>query len=91
MERAETGFMGPSKRSCMCPAASMPGRALFGLSSPSRARCARNQDYRLDLGPDPPRPRNARACYSDRWAPHHFERLGPVWLLPPGETLPSLQ
>jgi AraC family transcriptional regulator len=45
-----------------------------------------DQDYRLDLCLTP-RPRNARACYSDRWAPHRFERLGPVWLLPPGETL----
>jgi AraC family transcriptional regulator len=45
-----------------------------------------DEDYRLDLCLSP-RPRNARACYSDRWAPHRFERLGPVWLLPPGETL----
>jgi AraC family transcriptional regulator len=45
-----------------------------------------DEDYRLDLCLSP-RPRNARACYSDRWAPHRFERLGAVWLLPPGETL----
>jgi AraC family transcriptional regulator len=45
-----------------------------------------DEDYRLDLSLTP-RPRNARACYSDRWDPHRFERLGSVWLLPPGETL----
>ena len=44
------------------------------------------EDYRLDLCLTP-RPRNARACYPDRWASHRFERLGSVWLLPPGETL----
>jgi AraC family transcriptional regulator len=44
------------------------------------------ENYRLDLCLTP-RPRNARASYPERWAPHRFERLGPVWLLPPGETL----
>lgn len=34
-----------------------------------------------------PRPRNARACYRERWSPHRFERLGKLFLLPPGETL----
>ena len=45
-----------------------------------------DEDWRLDLCLTP-RPRNARACYPDRWASHRFERLGSVWLLPPGETL----
>ena len=45
-----------------------------------------DQDYRLDLCLTP-RPRNARACFTDRWASHHFERLGSVWVLPPGESL----
>ena len=45
-----------------------------------------DEDYRLDLCLTP-RPRNARACYPDRWASHRFERLGSVWLLPPGEKL----
>lgn len=34
-----------------------------------------------------PRPRNARACYRERWNPNRFERLGKLFLLPPGETL----
>jgi AraC family transcriptional regulator len=34
-----------------------------------------------------PRPRNARACYRDHWAPHRFERLGTLFALPPGQTI----
>src|SRR4029077_18020638 len=34
-----------------------------------------------------PRPENARAGYHDRWGPHRFERLGDIFLLPPGEAL----
>ena len=45
-----------------------------------------DEEYRLDLSLTP-RPRNARARYLNRWSPHRFERLGTVWLLPPGETL----
>ena len=45
-----------------------------------------DEEYRLDLSLTP-RPRNARARYLHRWSPHRFERLGTVWLLPPGETL----
>lgn len=36
----------------------------------------------LDLGLTP-RPQNARACYLDGWAPHRFERLGAVFVVPP--------
>ncbi len=34
-----------------------------------------------------PRPRDARACYPDRWGPNRFERLGEIFLVPPGEVL----
>jgi AraC family transcriptional regulator len=34
-----------------------------------------------------PRPRNARACYRNRWNPHRFERLGEVFVVPPGESM----
>ena len=34
-----------------------------------------------------PRPLNARACYRDRWGPHRFERLGDIFMIPPGEAL----
>jgi AraC family transcriptional regulator len=33
------------------------------------------------------RPRSARACYLDHWTARRFERLGRIYLLPPGETI----
>ncbi len=84
MERAENGFMTIEAELCV-PAATMQV-VHYLFVEPVSGAMREDQDYRLDLCLTP-RPRNARACYSDRWAPHHFERLGPVWLLPPGETL----
>ena len=34
-----------------------------------------------------PRPHNTRARYVDRWSPHRFERVGPVFMLPPNQPL----
>jgi AraC family transcriptional regulator len=34
-----------------------------------------------------PRPPDARACYPDAWDPHHFERIGEIFFVPPGATL----
>ena len=34
-----------------------------------------------------PRPSNARACYLDHWTAQRFERIGKIYLLPPGETI----
>lgn len=34
-----------------------------------------------------PRPLMARGGYRHRWGPHRFERLGDIFLLPPGEEL----
>ena len=34
-----------------------------------------------------PRPINARACYRQRWGPNRFERLGDIFMVPPGEHL----
>lgn len=34
-----------------------------------------------------PRPLNARGCYRRHWGPHRFERLGDIFLVPPGEEL----
>ncbi len=42
--------------------------------------------YWLDLCLEP-RPNNARACYLDHWTAQRFERIGKVYLLPPGETI----
>src|SRR5262245_4846132 len=42
--------------------------------------------YRIDLCLTP-RPHNARVCYCDRWGPRRFERIGDVFVVPPGETV----
>ena len=34
-----------------------------------------------------PRPQNTRAGYPQRWGPHRLERLGDIFLIPPGEVL----
>lgn len=57
------------------------------LSAQPADNVMRKEDvYRLDLCLSP-RPRNARACYSDHWNPHRFERIGNVFLVPPGEAM----
>lgn len=59
----------------------------FNLPEPVDAMMREDGDaYRLDLCLTP-RPNNARACYPNRWSPQRFERLGNVFLVPPGETL----
>jgi AraC family transcriptional regulator len=58
----------------------------FHLVEPIERALREERAYRLDLCLTP-RPANARACYSERWAPHRFERIGKVFLLPPGETM----
>jgi AraC family transcriptional regulator len=46
----------------------------------------RDDGYRLDLSLTP-RVRNARACYSDHWGPDRFERIGALFMAPPGEAM----
>jgi AraC family transcriptional regulator len=58
----------------------------FNLVEPVASALREAQAYRLDLCLTP-RLGNARACYSDRWSPHRYERIGKVFLLPPGETM----
>jgi AraC family transcriptional regulator len=58
----------------------------FHLVEPVERALREEQAYRLDLCLTP-RLLNARACYSDRWGPHRFERIGKIFLLPPGETM----
>ncbi len=45
-----------------------------------------DEAYWLDLCLTP-RPRNARACYRDHWAPDHFERIGEIFMVPPGHSV----
>jgi AraC family transcriptional regulator len=60
--------------------------AHFHLVEPIERALREEHAYRLDLCLTP-RLANARGCYSDRWAPHRFERIGKLFLLPPGETM----
>ena len=58
----------------------------FKMTGPADNVKSKSDDYWLDLCLTP-RPRNARACYRNRWNPHRFERIGKVFLVPPGETM----
>jgi AraC family transcriptional regulator len=84
MERADNGLM-VVEAELRVPAATLQ-LVQYVFVAPVSGALHESEEYRLDLCLTP-RPRNARACYSDRWGPHRFERLGPVWLLPPGQTL----
>ena len=84
MERAENGLM-TVEAELRVPAATVQ-LVHFEFIEPVSGAMREDEEYRLDLCLSP-RPRNARACYTERWAPNRFERIGPVFLLPPGETL----
>ena len=60
--------------------------ARFHMTGPADNLLREDDAFWLDLCLTP-RPRNARACYRDHWAPHRFERLGTLFALPPGETM----
>jgi AraC family transcriptional regulator len=60
--------------------------ARFHITEPADNILCDEDAYWLDLCLTP-RPRNARACYVDRWAPHRFERIGNVFILPPREAM----
>jgi AraC family transcriptional regulator len=60
--------------------------AHFHVTDPADNIMREKEEYWLDLCLTP-RPRNARACYRDHWAPHRFERIGNVFVLPPQETM----
>lgn len=60
--------------------------ARFNMSGPTDYIRREPETYRLDLSLTP-RPGNARACYRERWSSHRFERIGSVFVLPPGETV----
>ena len=58
----------------------------FHVTGPADDILCEEDAYWLDLCLTP-RPRNARACYIDRWMPHRFERIGNVFILPPREPM----
>jgi len=58
----------------------------FHLVEPADNLLRDDDAYRVDLCLTP-RMHNARACYREHWAPHRFERIGKIFLLPPRETV----
>lgn len=58
----------------------------FHATQPSDNILREEETYWIDLCLTP-RPPNARGCYLDRWSPHRFERLGEVFMCPPGERM----
>lgn len=58
----------------------------FHVSGPADDILRDEQTYWLDLCLTP-RPRNARARYLDHWGPHRFERIGNLFVVPPGQRM----
>lgn len=58
----------------------------FHVTEPADNILCEDDEYWLDLCLTP-RPRNTRACYIERWAPHRFERIGNLFVLPPREPM----
>ena len=58
----------------------------FDIPAPSDSLVRQGDAYLLNMCLTP-RPLNSRACYVRRGGPHRFERLGDLFLVPPGEEL----
>jgi AraC family transcriptional regulator len=56
------------------------------VTDPSDVVMMDRDSYWLDMCLTP-RPRNTRLCYRDHWLRDRFERVGKVFLLPPGEAV----
>ncbi|MFA7586691.1 MAG: helix-turn-helix transcriptional regulator [Novosphingobium sp.] len=58
----------------------------FDIPAPTEAAILDPEFYQINMCLTP-RPLNARASYRQRWGPHRFDRLGDIFLLPPGEEI----
>ena len=58
----------------------------FDIPQPTASVHAIEDRYHLNMCLTP-RPLSSRGGYADRWGPHRLERLGDIFLLPPGESL----
>ncbi len=56
----------------------------FRFAEPPDSVLRADSKWRLDWCLTP-RPKNARACYADRWGSDRFEPLGKIFVVPPGE------
>jgi AraC family transcriptional regulator len=60
--------------------------ARFLIEQPHESLFRHNDGYRLDLSLTP-RSRNTKVSFERHWGPHRFERLGKVFMVPPGEVM----
>ncbi|MEO6093566.1 MAG: helix-turn-helix transcriptional regulator [Novosphingobium sp.] len=58
----------------------------FDIPAPTATPLRASGFYQINMCLTP-RPLNARACYSARWGPHRFERLGDIFMVPPDEEM----
>ena len=58
----------------------------YDIPAPTEAVVCEPQAYHINMCLTP-RPLNARGGYRAHWGPHRFERLGDIFLVPPGEEL----
>ena len=61
----------------------------FNFAEPIDTVLHRNDNYRLDLCLTP-RPGNARGRYPDRQGASKFERIGNIFMVPPGESMQAV-
>ncbi|MGE3690469.1 MAG: helix-turn-helix transcriptional regulator [Novosphingobium sp.] len=58
----------------------------FDVPAPTDAIMQVSDRYQIDMCLTP-RPFETRACYLEHWGPHRFERVGDIFMVPPGERL----
>jgi len=58
----------------------------FDIPEPTDSRHALSEGYHVNMCLTP-RPLQSRGGYRHRWGPHRLERLGDVFVIPPGEEL----
>jgi AraC family transcriptional regulator len=58
----------------------------FDIPGPTASTLRNVDGYQIDMCLTP-RPLVAKACYRQHWGPHRFERLGDIFMIPPGEEL----
>lgn len=58
----------------------------FHIPEPTRSELSNDAAYQINMCLTP-RPIDAKAGYRRRWGPHRFDRLGDIFLIPPGEGL----
>ena len=56
----------------------------FDIPAPTAAVLCDEHAYHINMCLTP-RPMDAKAAYREHWGPHRLDRLGDIFLIPPGE------